>query len=169
MARTPTALDRIALLTARGQTLITGSDRILRGEKPADKPTLGDPRPETYEIVSADHERDDFWIVRARIQFAENDIKLPVRVRVVWAEDTPVITVDEVSIPGIGVYTARVMILTSVLCGDGAADDSGFFRSSAVVDETNAIVFPVGDQTGPLAPRGRSVTARASPPSSGNK
>ena len=29
VARTPTALDRIALLTGRGQTLITGSDRIL--------------------------------------------------------------------------------------------------------------------------------------------
>src|SRR2546425_2720393 len=66
-------------------------------------------------------------------------------------------------------YTARVMTLTSVLCGDGAADDSGFFRSSAVVDETNAIVLPSGDQTGPLAPRGRSVSARASPPSRDNK
>jgi apolipoprotein N-acyltransferase len=32
VARVPTALDRIALLTARGQTLITGSDRVLRNE-----------------------------------------------------------------------------------------------------------------------------------------
>ncbi len=32
VARTPTALDRIALLTGRGQTLITGSDRVLRDE-----------------------------------------------------------------------------------------------------------------------------------------
>jgi apolipoprotein N-acyltransferase len=30
VARTPTALDRIALLTARGQSLITGSDRVIR-------------------------------------------------------------------------------------------------------------------------------------------
>lgn len=33
VARSPGALDQIALLTARGQTLITGSDRVLRGDK----------------------------------------------------------------------------------------------------------------------------------------
>jgi apolipoprotein N-acyltransferase len=33
VARSPGALDQIALLTARGQTLITGSDRVLRNEQ----------------------------------------------------------------------------------------------------------------------------------------
>src|SRR4030095_9990484 len=80
---------------------LTGSWRMHRGEKPADKASLSDPKPESYQIVSADHEKDDFWIIRARIQFAENDVTLPVRVRVVWAEDTPIITVDEVHFPRI--------------------------------------------------------------------
>jgi apolipoprotein N-acyltransferase len=33
VARSPGALEQIALFTARGQSLITGSDRVLRGEK----------------------------------------------------------------------------------------------------------------------------------------
>ena len=33
VARSPEALEQIALLTARGQTLITGSDRVLREEQ----------------------------------------------------------------------------------------------------------------------------------------
>ena len=104
-----------------------------RGEKPADKPTLVDARPESYAIVSADHEKDDLWIIRARIQFAENDVTLPVRVRVVWAEDTPIITVDEVSIPGIGVYTARVMIYRGYYCGTWFGKDYGGVMSGEII------------------------------------
>ena len=35
MARAPGALDQIALFTARGQSLITGSERVVRGPRSA--------------------------------------------------------------------------------------------------------------------------------------
>ena len=44
----------------------------------------------------------------------------------------------------------------------------GGFRSAAVVVLLKAIVRPSGDHTGLVAPRGRSVSACASPPDNGS-
>lgn len=51
----------------------------------------------------------NLWQIQARIQYGEFDVTLPVLVPVEWAGDTPVIIVDNVGFPGLGVYSARVM------------------------------------------------------------
>ena len=93
-------------------------------ERPGEA-TLGDPRPETYVIETAEKDRDDWWVIVARIKFNEADVKLPVRVRVVWAGDTPVITVDDFQFPGMGKYAARVMIYRGYYCGTRTGDPVG--------------------------------------------
>src|SRR6202023_1230239 len=55
-------------------------------------------------------------------------------------------------------------------CGSAASlpRAPGLARSAALVSLRNANVLPSGDQAGDLAPPGRSVSCRASPPSSGS-
>ena len=59
----------------------------------------------------------DKWIIQARIQYADKDITIPIMVRVVWAGDTPVITLDEMTLPFLGTYSARVMIYRDFYSG----------------------------------------------------
>jgi len=72
--------------------------------------TLTDPKPDKYTITSASKAGGDMWIIQARIEFGDKDVKVPVPVRVVWAEDTAIITLNDLAIPMIGTYSARVMI-----------------------------------------------------------
>ena len=76
----------------------------LRGNAP-----LTEPKKERYTITTVTKTGTEHWIVTARIQFAENDVAVPVLVRVLWAGDTPMITIDDLAIPLIGTYSARVM------------------------------------------------------------
>jgi hypothetical protein len=71
---------------------------------------MSEPKPESYEITSAQKMSDEQWVILARIRFAEKDVSVPVPVRVVWAEDTAVITLDDLSLPLLGTYSARVMV-----------------------------------------------------------
>ncbi len=71
---------------------------------------LTDPKPDKYTITSATKAGGDNWIILARIDFGDNDANIPVPVRVVWAEDTAIITLNDLIVPMIGTYSARVMI-----------------------------------------------------------
>jgi len=66
--------------------------------------------PERYELQSVKHVGDDQWLFTARITYGDHDVTVPLTLPVRWAGDTPVITVDNIGIPGLGTYTARVMI-----------------------------------------------------------
>lgn len=68
------------------------------------------PKPDQYVIGKVSKVNDDYWVITARIQYAEKDVNIPVPVRVVWAEDTAIITLNDLAIPLLGTYSARVMI-----------------------------------------------------------
>jgi hypothetical protein len=72
-----------------------------------DKP----PRAERYELDSVVklNGRADYWIFIARIKYGQNDVKVPITLKVLWAGDTPIITLTNLTIPGLGTFTARVM------------------------------------------------------------
>ena len=55
--------------------------------------------------------------VHRRIQYGPHDVTLPLPLRVVWAGDTPVITLDKFPVPGMGSFTARVMIFNDQYAG----------------------------------------------------
>lgn len=69
-----------------------------------------EPKPERYELTGVKHVGDDNWMFAARIKYGEHDVTLPITLPIKWAGDTPVITVDKMAFPGLGTYTARVMI-----------------------------------------------------------
>ena len=76
----------------------------LKGDGP-----LSAPKPETYEIAAATKLAGDRWIISARIKFGEQDVTIPVPVRIIWAEDVAMITLDSIPLPILGTYSARVM------------------------------------------------------------
>jgi hypothetical protein len=82
-----------------------------------------DLKPERYELASVKHVGDDNWMFVARIKYGDHDLTLPITLPIRWAGDTPVITVDKISFPGLGTYTARVMIYDDHYAGfwSGAA------------------------------------------------
>ena len=66
-------------------------------------------RPERYEVKSVNHVAGDIWTFTTRIQYAEHDVSVPVPVKLMWAGDTPVVTLTDADIPGVGTFTARVV------------------------------------------------------------
>lgn len=79
---------------------------------------------ERYEIRSVKKVGDgDFWLIQARIQYGDKDVTVPVPVEVKWAEKTPVITLDNVTIPGLGTVGARVLFEGNRYAGTWRHDD----------------------------------------------
>lgn len=74
--------------------------------------------PETYEITKAKHAGGDSWLLTARIKYGDKDkiIELP-PLDIKWAGESPVITVDRMSIPLMGVFDARVIIRNNKYAG----------------------------------------------------
>ena len=66
-------------------------------------------RPERYEIERVTKVGDSDWRFDARITYADIDVTLPVTVPIVWAGDTPMITITDFSIPTLGTFTVRLI------------------------------------------------------------
>ncbi|MCH2113822.1 MAG: hypothetical protein MK171_02760 [Pirellulales bacterium] len=80
---------------------------------------------ERYELKNVRHLGDDLWLFLASIRYGDHDVTLPLTMPIRWAGDTPVITVDEMTIPGLGTYTARVMIYADHYAGFWSGGDHG--------------------------------------------
>jgi hypothetical protein len=85
----------------------------------------GDPHEERYELGEVKHLDGNKWLISARIKYGEHDLAIPLTLPIRWAGDTPVITVDEMAFPGMGSYTARVMIYRDHYAGFWTGKDHG--------------------------------------------
>ena len=74
-------------------------------------------RPEKYSISKVSKLAGDYWIFQSRIQYGEHDVTLPVPVTIRFAGDTPVLTFDETTIPGLGTFSARVLFFDDYYVG----------------------------------------------------
>ncbi len=62
-----------------------------------------------YQIASAKKLSGDSWLITYQAKIGEQSVDLPIAIKVLWAGDTPVMTLDDFTIPGIGTFTARVL------------------------------------------------------------
>lgn len=68
-------------------------------------------KPERYEIRSVRKlDTGDIWLFRARIKYGDKDVELPMPLEVKWAGNTPVISLDNVTLPGLGTFSSYVVI-----------------------------------------------------------
>lgn len=98
--------------TLVGRFAITGEDS-------------GELNEERYELKNVEHITGDQWLFHAGIRYGEHDVVIPLTVPVKWADDTPVISIDKMMIPGLGTYTARVMIYEDHYVGFWSGGDHG--------------------------------------------
>ena len=78
------------------------------------------------KIADGDGDGDgDRWLFICRMQFGRKDISVPLTIPVKWAGDTAVISVTDMTIPGLGTYTARVMIYGDEYAGTWRGGDHG--------------------------------------------
>ncbi len=72
---------------------------------------------ERYRIDGVSHVSGDTWLFRTRLEVGGKEIPIPMPIAVKWAGDTPVITLTDFSIPGVGTYTARVVLHSGQYAG----------------------------------------------------
>ncbi len=109
-------LDRKFSEMMRGVTLVGRSTR-LRDDK-----VIGEER---YEIESVSKIAGETWLFHARMKYRDHDVPLPIPATIKWAGDTPVITLTDLSIPGMGTYTARVLLYGDQYAGTWSGKNVG--------------------------------------------
>jgi len=75
------------------------------------------PRTERYEINSVTKLAGSLWTINARIQYGGHDVTVPIPVTVEWAGDTPVLSLTDAKIPGLGTFSARVLFYRGQYAG----------------------------------------------------
>jgi hypothetical protein len=83
------------------------------------------PRKERYYISSVTKLAGNYWSFQARIQYGEHDVTVPVPVRLEWAGDTPVVTLTDAEIPGLGTFSARVLFYRGRYAGTWSHGERG--------------------------------------------
>jgi hypothetical protein len=72
---------------------------------------------EKYTLGKLIKLNDRFWMIPARIEYGEHDVTLPVTVPIEWAGDTPVIVIDNLTLPRFGAVSARVLFFDDHYAG----------------------------------------------------
>ncbi len=68
------------------------------------------PKAERYEIESVTRASENLWIFMTRVKYGKLDTKLPITVPVEWAGDTPMVSLTNANLPGLGEgFSARVL------------------------------------------------------------
>lgn len=69
------------------------------------------PKQEEYTISQCEKlELPDMYRLTARIKYGDVDNEVPMDIKILWSGNTPVITLDALWIPGMGTFSARVLI-----------------------------------------------------------
>ncbi len=84
------------------------------------------PKTEEYSISKCEKLPEaDMYRMTARIKYGDVDSEVPLDIKILWAGNTPVITLDSLWIPGMGTFGARVLIHSGRYAGTWQHDAVG--------------------------------------------
>jgi hypothetical protein len=84
------------------------------------------PKEEEYTITSAMKlDEPDLWLLKARIKYGKTDATVPIPLQIKWAGDTPVITLTDLAVPGLGTFTSRVLFYGDQYAGTWSHGEVG--------------------------------------------
>ncbi len=73
---------------------------------------------ETYILKSVKKTgTGDYWLFHARVKYEDKDVTVPLPLEVKWAGDTPIVTLTDLAIPGLGTCSARVVFYNGKYAG----------------------------------------------------
>ena len=128
-------VERMRGATLEGRFTIAGRER--------------DPdRQDHYEIASVEKVGEHDWRFNARIKYGSIDTTLPVVVRMLWADDTPIITMTDVPLPPLGTFTSRVFFYGDRYAGTWQHDAVGGAMFGRIIP---AATSSTGSSTAPPA------------------
>ncbi|HMO13289.1 MAG TPA: hypothetical protein PKD64_05635 [Pirellulaceae bacterium] len=78
----------------------------------------------------------DKWIFRAEIKYGNNRFVVPLELDVIWAGDTPVITLTDLTIPTLGTFSARVLFHEGKYSGTWSHGDKGGHLFGRIVSQS---------------------------------
>lgn len=87
---------------------------------------------ERYTIERVEKMAGDIWLFHAHLEFGETDVRLPVPVRLLWAGDTPIVSLTDAAIPGLGTFTARLLFYRDRYVGMWSSQDTGGFQFGTI-------------------------------------
>ncbi|MEZ6086839.1 MAG: hypothetical protein R3C05_02155 [Pirellulaceae bacterium] len=67
----------------------------------------------------------NMYMITARIKYGDKDVEVPMPIPIVWAGDTPMISLDDFTIPGMGTFSAKVVIDKGRYAGTWSHDEKG--------------------------------------------
>lgn len=104
---------------------LTGATMVGRFTLDGQSPTAK-AHDERYVIETARKlNNDDYWVIVARVKYGKHDLTVPVTLKVLWAGDTPVMSLTDLTIPLLGTFTARVMFHGNRYVGTWQHGDKG--------------------------------------------
>src|SRR5580700_9421614 len=109
-------------LAKQFQAMMTGATLVGHSTKTNREGLSGEER---YSIDSISKIGNETWLIKARMKLGSREIPFPIPVVIKWAGDTPVITLTDLYIPGVGTYTARVVLYRDQYAGTWSGKDYG--------------------------------------------
>ena len=80
---------------------------------------------EEYVIEKVSRVAGDNWLFHTTMKLGSGDVSVPIPITILWAGDTPVITLTDLSIPGMGSYSARVLLYRDHYAGTWLGAEGG--------------------------------------------
>ena len=78
-----------------------------------------------YDIEKVVKTGDDQWTVYVHVEMRGQSMTLPLPLQIKWAGDTPMITLTDQALPGMGTYTARVLVYRGQYAGTWSGRNGG--------------------------------------------
>src|SRR5580700_11039496 len=122
-AQPPSATSPVSMSTAEKQF-----EESMNNVKMIGFFTLGDSKElhdDAYVIEKIAKVAEGQWNFSARIQYGGRDVKVTLKIPVMFAGDTPVINFIRQTVPGMGTYDARVLFYKGGYAGTWGAGDHG--------------------------------------------
>jgi hypothetical protein len=122
-AQPPSATSPVSMSTAEKQF-----EESMNNVKMIGFFTLGDSKElhdDAYVIEKIAKVAEGQWNFSARIQYGGRDVKVTLKIPVLFAGDTPVINFIRQTVPGMGTYDARVLFYKGGYAGTWGAGDHG--------------------------------------------
>jgi hypothetical protein len=80
---------------------------------------------EEYAIEKVSRIAGERWLFQTRLKLGSREVTVPIPMTVLWAGDTPVISLTDLPIPGLGTYSARVLLFRDHYSGTWTGADGG--------------------------------------------
>jgi hypothetical protein len=105
---------------------------------------------EEYTIIRVSKTSEkDLWVFMARVKYGKNDYTVPLTLNVQWADDTPMITLTDLTIMGQGPFSARVLFYDKKYAGTWSHGEVGGHLFGTIEKaDSNESVQPTENKAG---------------------